>query len=114
MKKLLIYLMLTLPMLTFSQPHKQVMELEDVVVTIHDKNIKIESGTSEAKRLFLLISNEKDTLVNVTKTGKIKKEIKDFQPKKDGQMFVLQVRTYNEYGWRECSKFLWYYTIYFD
>jgi hypothetical protein len=49
MKKLLIYLMLTLPMLTFSQPHKQVMELDDVVVTIHDKNIKIESDTSEVK-----------------------------------------------------------------
>jgi hypothetical protein len=29
-------------------------------------------------------------------------------------MFELKVRTYNEYGWRECSKFLWYYTIYFD
>jgi hypothetical protein len=114
MKKLLIYLMLTLPMLTFSQPNKSVMELDDVVVTIHDKNIKIESDTSEVKRGFLLISNENDTLVNVTKTGKIKKEIKDFQGKKGGQMFELKVRTYNEYRWRECSKFLWYYTIYFD
>jgi hypothetical protein len=114
MKKLLIYLVLILPMLMFSQPHKQVMDIDDVIVTIHDKNIKIESGTSEYKRLFLLISNENDTLVNVTKTGRIKKEIKDFQPKKDGQMFELKVRTYSENGWYQRSKFLWYYTIYFD
>jgi hypothetical protein len=111
MKKL-AYLLLVAPFISLAQPATSI-ETDQVRAIIKNEKIFVTSNDSELKRRTILVYQERDTLYDITKKGKFRREIK-FKPEKGLQIFDLTVITHTKYGWSSSTNSIASFTIYFD